>query len=349
MKSSRLLAGFALLTASVVTSIATAAEFRYSIIPIESNDPARFVQVGDLNNRGQVVGTTFTGQGGQRAFRWRDGELTDLHDVIAPGGATQTNATNINDLGTIIGIVNGDQGFRLRGTQVTAVTVVPGETNVNPSLINDRGQMVVQSTGGAQSGDFFVDGQNAEFLPGLPDGIGGNLSLEMNDRGAVVGSAFTADFMRHATLWQNGTLTDLGVPAGSQQSIGRDVNNFNRVAGAVLDEFFIGSAATWQNGTWTLLPAVEPGAISNADSINDLGVVVGSSFSPSTGRSSATLWFNGRVFVLDDLVSASDPLKPFVQLEAASFVNIRGDILALGSDSRAGPSTQWYFLRLVRE
>jgi hypothetical protein len=30
--------------------------------------------------------------------------------------------------------------------------------------------------------------------------------------------------MRHATLWQNGTLTDLGVPAGEQESIGCDVN-----------------------------------------------------------------------------------------------------------------------------
>ncbi len=348
MKSSRLLAGFALLTASFVTSIAAAAEFRYRILPIESNDPASSLQVGDLNNRGEVVGTASTSAGQQRAFRWRDGKFTDLHDVIAPGAAT-TFGGNINDFGTIIGLINHNQGYSLRGTQVTAVTVVPGETSVQPSVINDRGQMVVFSSGGAQQGDFFVDGQNAELLPGLPDGIGGMLPLELNDRGTVVGSAFTADFMRHATLWQNGTLTDLGVPAGEQESIGRDVNNFNRVAGAVSHDFFVSTAATWQNGTWTPLPAIEPGAASSADSINDLGVVVGSSFPLNSTRSFATLWLNGQALVLDNLVSASDPLKPFVRLDSASFVNLRGDILALGVDSRGSPASKWYFLRLVRE
>lgn len=348
MKSLRLLAGFALLTASFVTSIAAAAEFRYSILPIESNDPASFLQVSDLNNRGEVVGTAFSTSGVQeRAFRWRDGKFTDLHDVIAPGAAA-TFGQNINDFGTIIGFINTNQGYSLRGTQVTAVTVVPGETSVQPSVINDRGQLVVFSSGGAQQGDFFVDGQNAELLPGLPDGIGGMLPLELNDRGTVVGSAFTADLTRHATLWQNGTLTDLGVPAGEQESIGRDVNNFNRVAGAVSHDFF-GTAATWQNGTWTPLPAIEPGAGSNADSINDLGVVVGSSSPPNSTRSVATLWFIGQAFVLENLVSASDPLKPFVRLDSASFVNLRGDILALGVDSRGSPASKWYFLRLVRE
>ena len=349
MKSSRLVAGFALLAASFVASVGTAAELRYSISPILSNDPTLNLQMGDLNNRGEVVGTTTPASGLQRAFRWRDGTFTDLHDVIAPG-ARSTSATNVNDLGTVIGIVNSNQGFQLRGTQVTPITVVPGENFVQPSLINDRGQLVVTSGGGAQSGDFFVDGQNAELLPGLPDGIGGMLPLELNDRGVVVGSAFTADFTRHATLWQNGTLTDLGVPAGSQESIGRDINNLTRVAGAVTDEFFVGSAATWQNGTWTLLPAISPDVVaSDASNINDLGVVVGSSFLTSSSLSVATVWFNGRAFALDDLVSASDPLKPFVRFDAVIFVNIRGDIVAEGRDSRGPLASQWYFLRPVRQ
>jgi probable HAF family extracellular repeat protein len=349
MKSSRLVTGFAFLAASFVASVATPAELRYSIRPIVSNDPALDVQVGDLNNLGEVVGWTSPRNGLLRAFRWRDGTLTDLHDVIAPG-ASSTLAINVNDRGTIVGLVNFNQGFRLRGTQVTPITVVPGETSVQPSLINDRDQLVVFSSGGAQSGDFFVDGQNAELLPGLPGGIGGDLPLEMNDRGVVVGSAFTADFMRHATLWQSGTLTDLGAPAGAQQSIGRDINNLNRVAGAVSGESFVDSAATWQNGTWTLLPALAPDvAGSDASNINDLGVVVGSSFLTSSARSVATVWFNGQAFALDDLVSTSDPLKPFVRFDAAVFVNIRGDIVASGSDSRGPPGTRWYFLRLLRQ
>src|SRR5688572_28830243 len=98
MKSSRLLAGLALLTASLGVHIAAAAELRYRITPIEANDPALNLLIGDLNNRGEVVGTTTPPSGLQRAFRWRDGEFTDLHDVIAPS-ATATLAIGINDLG----------------------------------------------------------------------------------------------------------------------------------------------------------------------------------------------------------------------------------------------------------
>jgi hypothetical protein len=83
------------------------------------------------------------GTGQQRAFRWRDGVFSDLHDVIAPS-AFATNASDINDLGTISGTINaGQQAFTLRGTTVTPLQVGDGGEFTFPLDINDRGQLIV--------------------------------------------------------------------------------------------------------------------------------------------------------------------------------------------------------------
>jgi probable HAF family extracellular repeat protein len=341
---------FAALTflAASLACLAAQAEPRYRITQISAAPDDINLQVLDLNNRGDVVGLRVAPTGQQRAFRWRNGAFTDLHDVISPS-AFATNASDINDVGTISGTINGgEQGFTLRGTTVTPVHVIDGEAFVFPLDINNRGQLIVEVSGGPDPGSFFLDGDHVEALPGLPGGNGRMSAREINDRSAVVGTAFTADFSGRAVLWQNGVLTELGLPAGFTQSSGNDINIFNRVAGALAVNFQ-GKAATWKNGTWTLLPDVAPGEtqVSHAASINDQGAIVGSS---STGSGTiATLWFLGRAFALDDLVSADDPLKAFVRLDSALFINNRGDIVSLGEDSRVPGSFQRYFLRLVNE
>ena len=348
MKSPRSLAALAFLAASL-TCLAAQAEPRYRIVPIVGAPDDINLQVMDLNNRGDVVGLRVAGTGQQRAFRWRNGAFTDLHDVIAPS-AFATNASDINDLGTISGTIDGgEQAFTLRGTTVTPVHVIDGEAFVFPLDINNRGQLIVEVSGGSGFGDFFVDGDRVEALPGLPGGSGGMLAREINDRGTVVGIAFTSNFSTRGVLWQNGVLTELGLPAGFSQASGTDINIFNRVAGALVTANFFTKAATWKDGVWTLLPDVAAGEtrVSNTSSINDLGAIVGAS-STDSGRF-ATLWFLGRAFVIDELVSDSDPLKAFVHLDSALFINNRGDIVSLGEDSRVPGSFQRYFLRLVNE
>jgi hypothetical protein len=65
----------------------------------------------------------------------------------------------------------------------------------------------------------------------------------------------------------------------------------------------------------------------------------------------ATLWFGNRAVALDDLVIANDPLKPFVKLNSASWINDRGDIVALGTDSRQpqAPSNVYFLQRIDDE
>jgi hypothetical protein len=82
--------------------------------------------------------------------------------------------------------------------------------------------------------------------------------------------------------------------------------------------------------------------------VNNLNRVVGAVTHDFLVASAAT-WQNGSWTLLPAIEpgAASDPLKPFVRLEAAVFVNIRGDIVAVGFDSRVPWRSK--SLRLVRE
>jgi probable HAF family extracellular repeat protein len=341
------------LAASFVATLAHAAEPQYRMIHIVASDPSRSIQIGEVNNRGQVVGFSLSSAGDLRPFRWRDGVFTDLQEVIAPGGPG-TVANGINNAGTIVGTIGNSQAFKLRGTSVTPVTVVPGESGADAHKINNAGQMIVSSFGEPEtSGDYFVDGDSAELLPGVPGSLGGMIALNLNDQGAVVGHVLVLDdqgIAFHAVLWQNGTLTQLGEPAGFVNSFAESIDGSNRIAGR-LESNSGASAAVWQDGAWTLLPPLVPGETQQSDAaaINELGMIVGFvTLSEQNFAQVATLWLDGSARALDDLVIASDPLKPFVKLNSASWINDRGDIVALGTDSRQpqAPSNVYFLKRL---
>lgn len=343
-------AGFTVLAASLVSSVASAAEPRYRIVPILTNDPSVVIQGSPpLNNRGQVVGTASAPGGtGNHAFLWQNGIFTDLHAIVAPDAAN-SGAADINDHRTIIG-TRDSGGYKLQGTQVTAVTVVPGETTVNPVTINERGQMIVESFGGPVTGEFFVDGDAAEHLTPLPGALDA-VALALNERGVAAGdSIFFPEFTRHGTIWRNGGAPiDLGVPAGFDSTSAVSINSHNRVAGSAQLNF-ARTAATWSDGVWRLLPSIAPGEpqSSEATDINETGTIIGSTtIAGENSVQHATLWQDGRAFILDDLVDARDPLKSFVGLTFAQWINDRGDIITFGHDSRSPPNTgdTLYYLR----
>jgi probable HAF family extracellular repeat protein len=73
-------------------------------------DDDLFSQGQALNNRRQVVGVSFGGSFGSRAFLWQDGVLADLNDLAGPGfGPGQRyvllSARDINQAGRITGDV----------------------------------------------------------------------------------------------------------------------------------------------------------------------------------------------------------------------------------------------------
>ena len=95
--------------------------------------------------------------------------------------------------------------------------------------VNNRGQVV----GGNDFGRAYL----WDSLTGMRDlgTIGGNTSVaySVNDLGQVVGQSATANGGSHAFMWENGIMTDLGLPfpqydRGSQA---RDVNDKGQVIG----------------------------------------------------------------------------------------------------------------------
>jgi probable HAF family extracellular repeat protein len=70
-----------------------AADGQYSI-----TDLGFFGHASDINNRGQVVGSTASG-GWTHAFLWEDGRMTDLGTL----GGDYSEASDINSRGQVVG------------------------------------------------------------------------------------------------------------------------------------------------------------------------------------------------------------------------------------------------------
>lgn len=122
--------------------------------------------------------------------------------------------------------------------------------------------------------------------------LGGDSSFAtaMNDRGAVVGRAQTADGTYHGFLWRRGKLTDLGLFSPS------DINNHGQVVGTRDDA---DGAYRWSRGRLSPLAG-----LSFPIAINDRGRVVG--LTPvAGGPDRPALWTRGTVRALP-LDSVSD-------------------------------------------
>ena len=332
------------------SSLPAQAAHGYRLVPIGNDSQPMGVaniSIYDLNRRGEVVGMYSAGE--PHAFRWRAGTFTDLHWTVAPS-SSGSQATGINDFSTVVGNQYTDeatQGFVLRGTQVTPLSVAGGD-QIFPGDINNRGQIIVDSYGGTEFGSFLIDGNRVQHLDGLPGGNGSMQALALNDRGAVAGSAQSSEGVR-AVLWWDGAIQNLGVPPGGDVSAAYALNNRLEVVG-LTNVSGISHAFLWRNGKMKLLRDLPQYTSSSAEAINNWGAIVGGATTLTpVYRNTATLWFAGRVVELESLVRADDPLKQYVHLETASQINDRGDIIAMGSDSRRPNVRIHYFLTLFGE
>lgn len=146
---------------------------------------------------------------------------------------------------------------------------------------------------------------------------------------------------KHAVLWENGTVTDLGNLGGtfnaSAFGVGNaalSVNNKGQVvgvsaiAGSTHGHAFLW---TWETGMQDL--GTLPGDVMSAGLwINNRGEIIGNSISPPgppMGNPRPFLWANGKMLDLTTLVPANSPL----QLLTASSINDRGEITGFGVTS----------------
>lgn len=273
-----------------------------------------FSDAADLNDHGQVTGTSALGGGGIHSFVWRDGVIRDLGTF---GG--NTYAVAINNRGQIVGNSITPSGYAhaflwSRGV-LTDLGTLGGDAS-DALDINDRGDVI----GDADT----ADGESHSYL--WHDGVmhdlgtlGGKVSssVAINEHAEVTGWSATPTGALHAYLWRRGHMIDLGA-IDSEDSFPSAINNRGDVVG---DSQAIGvyHAVAWERRS---LIDVATGLAAGLQDINDDGTAVG-----NDGHSHAIVW--SRHDGITDL-----PLLDSGDINSAWSINRRGEIAGDEDDGK---------------
>jgi probable HAF family extracellular repeat protein len=216
--------------------------------------------------------------------------------------------------------------------------------------INASGQIVgfFTVTGDSTGTGFVYNNGVLTNLGGLPGsvfygGTIGSVATGINDTGQITGAALNtiANPSRYDAVIYNGTWTDIGpgegfaINAAGQVTGAMGSNNvvIPNYPAAIYNTPVPGHAFIYRNGTMTDLGVLPGGTTAAGYAINATGQIVGAS--DGTGFSGQHAFFyNGGLTDMNALVSATDPLQPFVTLTDAHGINDSRLIVANGIDSR---------------
>lgn len=336
-------------------------ETRYKVIEIaglsESDIPTA------MNDKGQIVGIGYNPS--QHGFLLQDGQIQELPSFPQPpnGYSLVQRITDINNAGRIAGAVaiteNYDYGAITHaviweyGVLSDLYTeTIRGET---PYAINEGGVAVGGAYLGLNNGEHAVIFHGAGGITDLNPEFNSHLTFstarDINDAGQIVGE-FTnipAANVRHAVLWQNGTMTDLGIIGEGTETFAIKINKAGQILiRAQVPYSYTGRAdraLLWENGIKKDLGILDGINSTIPTDINDAGQVVGYSGWPHVvGADGATpfLYEKGKIKNLNNLlVSDYSNWKIFT----VSDINNKGEILAYGSPNRG--SYPWKFVLLI--
>ena len=299
-----------------------------------------------MNNAGQVVGRNVVG-GKQHAALWQDGVMTDL----TTPEITESVAYSINDAGQVVGDAPSDgfsHPFIWDDGDMTLLAELPFSNSSYATGIRYAGQVVgdanlVDPNLGLMNHPFLWQGGAVSDL-GAPPGRAntGNprdlmrnsaTANAVNNLGHAAGNGrywSGSDVRGRATLWRGGVITDLGVIGGSNQSSNAfGINDADQVVG-ITDTSAGFRAFIWEARVMAELAARANLAESDAFDINDRGQVVGVSQAFGEPRGRASLWEDGALIVLNDLI---DPASGW-DLTSANSINDAGQIAGVGPIQR---------------
>jgi uncharacterized membrane protein len=312
----------------------------YTLTQVGPNDPVSNTTVTGMNDEGDLVLTVNNGPT-VSTYLWSHGAQTNIGGLTASPEFVESGG--LSDLARIVGTTlcptsGSFCGFVWSQGQMTALPTPAGTTASFAIQINLLGQIVGQvydANFNAHAALWNRGTANPILLPGI---AGGSASqpVGINLRGEIAGSSQDASNVTSTVIWRQGALTVL-----INNSAPSAINDEGQIVGTLFGE--PERPFLWQNGTTTQLPPL-PGlaATGTASGINDWGQIVGEM------NNVPILWQNGVAIDLNSQIASSDPLQPYVRLQAASRINNLGQIVANGADSRNPGVGQWYLLTPVR-
>jgi probable HAF family extracellular repeat protein len=186
------------------------------------SDGAVNTQAYGINNAGQVVGATATGNG-TYGFLYDGGNFTNFS---VPSGSPVTIAFGINSTGQIVGYGQAggyNEGFLYLGSTVD-VLKVPGAEHTVAYGINSTCEIVGFSQGTRTSG--FIYNNGVYTVINFPGSTFTQLRA-INDLGQIVGTYIDASGNNHPFMYEKGNYDEITVLLGGQ-AFGPQVNGINK-------------------------------------------------------------------------------------------------------------------------
>jgi probable HAF family extracellular repeat protein len=334
------------------------------------NGSGAFAGSNYIVDNGLATGSVNLTDGSSHAVLWNNGPITDMGTLGGPnsigygvnprGRASGLSETGASDpygedycaFGTHLICL----GFAWQNGTMTPLSTLGGN-NAAGSQINSRGEIVGYAEN-TTSDPSCPPPQVFQFKPVIWDskGVVGALptfpgdaegaALGINDNGQAVGTSgacgsFESDALylveKHALLWRDGMVTDLGNLGGSGGTgflaLGNAAYSVNNRGDVVGHSDLPGDTTThaflWTKKTGMQDLGVLPGdAFSFALGINDATEIVGTSLPVSLTGQRALLWENGAAFDLNSLIIPGGNAGLYL-LNAFS-INARGEIVGVG-------------------
>jgi len=175
---------------------------RGRFIPVETGAA---LTVNDVNNKGQITGTTFDSGGAVVGYVWDSGSVMILPPVEQ--GEFVSDAREINSRGVVVGTGELHAVIWIDGQPID-LGVAPEFGGSRGNAINDRGQVAGVLEGGVSGSRAFIwDRGNMTVLPPLRD-LPFNAALDINNKGDIVGVA-ESPALFFPVLWRDGVAIDL--------------------------------------------------------------------------------------------------------------------------------------------